>query len=224
MAHIGTCHSALPVCGNRVREQLSFYSANQTELSDLFAVLIGGKGATPERCQKLAGIGLEELAEMSLEELGEYVPKTAAERIYAAFELGWRTIKVRSRGQRTILRSPQDAADFVRSEIAHEKQEHFVVLLLGTKNHIIGKETVFVGSLNASIVHPRETFKTAIRRSAAAIICLHNHPSGDPQPSAEDRNVTRRLKEAGEVVGIELLDHIIIGEERFYSFREHDLL
>lgn len=206
---------------DRVREQLTFCSAHQTELSNLLAVLIGGKGATPERCQKLAGIGLENLAEMSLEELEAHVPKTAAQRIYVAFEIGWRSMKARNRGKCPVIRSPQDAADLMRSELSHLKQEHFVVLFLNTKNHLIGKETVFIGSLNASIVHPREAFKMAIRRSAAAVICLHNHPSGDPQPSAEDINVTGRLKEAGEIVGIEMIDHIIIGEENFYSFKEH---
>ena len=123
--------------------------------------------------------------------------------------------------ERFTIRSPQDVADFVMDELQHLTQEHFICLFLNTKNQIIGKDVVFVGSLNASIVHPREIFRKAIQRASAAIICLHNHPSGDPTPSVEDRNVTRRLIEAGRLLGIDVLDHIIIGEQQFYSMKEN---
>ncbi|KHF28037.1 hypothetical protein LR68_03097 [Anoxybacillus sp. BCO1] len=99
-------------------------------------------------------------------------------------------------------------------------QEHFVVLYLNTKNQVMHKKTVFIGSLNASIVHPREVYKEAIKRSAASIICIHNHPSGDPTPSREDIEVTRRLVECGRLVGIELLDHLIIGDKTYVSLKE----
>mgnify|MGYP001946399917 FL=1 len=103
-------------------------------------------------------------------------------------------------------------------------QEHFVCLYLNTKNQVIHKQTVFIGSLNASIVHQREVFREAFRRSAASIICIHNHPSGDPTPSREDIEVTRRLKECGRMIGIEILDHIIIGDKRFVSLKEKGYL
>jgi len=99
-----------------------------------------------------------------------------------------------------------------------------VCLFLNTKNHVIGKQTIFVGSLDASIVHPREVFKEAIRRSSASVICLHNHPSGDPTPSREDIAITHTLREAGELVGISLLDHVIIGDGKYISLKEQGYL
>ncbi|NRG43159.1 DNA repair protein RadC [Bacillus sp. CRN 9] len=96
----------------------------------------------------------------------------------------------------------------------------YACLYLNTKNQILSKQTIFIGSLNASIVHPREVYKEAFRQSAASIICLHNHPSGDPAPSREDIDVTKRLAECGKIIGIEILDHIIIGEKKFVSLKE----
>lgn len=98
--------------------------------------------------------------------------------------------------------------------------EHFVVLLLDTKHVVLGMQTVSIGSLDAATVHPREVFKAAVLMNASCIIAAHNHPSGDPTPSSSDRAVTERLREAGEILGIPLLDHIVIGRERFYSFAE----
>jgi DNA repair protein RadC len=99
-------------------------------------------------------------------------------------------------------------------------REHFVVLHLDGKNRVIAKETVSIGSLNQSIVHPREVFKVAVHNGSAAIICAHNHPTGDPKPSIEDKTVTKRLAEVGAFLGIPILDHIIIGDGRYYSFSE----
>lgn len=96
----------------------------------------------------------------------------------------------------------------------------FICLYLNTKNQVIHRQTIFIGSLNTSIVHPREVFKEAFRRAAASIICLHNHPSGDPTPSREDIEVTKRLVECGQIIGIEVLDHIIIGDHKFVSLKE----
>ena len=98
--------------------------------------------------------------------------------------------------------------------------ENFICLYLNTKNQVIHRQTIFIGSLNTSIVHPREVFKEAFRRAAASIICLHNHPSGDPTPSREDIEVTKRLVECGRIIGIEVLDHIIIGDHKFVSLKE----
>nr|WP_017726789.1 DNA repair protein RadC [Halalkalibacterium ligniniphilum] len=100
----------------------------------------------------------------------------------------------------------------------------FTCLYLNTKNQVLHRQTIFVGSLNASIVHPREVFKEAFRRSAASLICLHNHPSGDPSPSREDIEVTKRLCEAGKIIGIELLDHVIIGDRKYISLKEKGYL
>ncbi|HLR64466.1 MAG TPA: DNA repair protein RadC, partial [Pseudogracilibacillus sp.] len=118
------------------------------------------------------------------------------------------------------IKSPSDGADYVMEEMRHLNQEHLVAMFLNTKNQIIHRQTIFIGSLNSSIVHPREIFREAVKRSAAAVICAHNHPSGDPTPSKEDIQVTRRLVEAGKIVGIELLDHLIIGSHSYVSLKE----
>ena len=123
----------------------------------------------------------------------------------------------------TPLSSSTLVADMF-SFLHHETKEHFIALHLNSKNRLLCLEIVSTGSLNASIVHPREVYKAAIRESAAAILAMHNHPSGDPSPSKEDYEVTLRLKEVGDLVGISLLDHIILGERRYVSFREHRLI
>jgi len=125
-----------------------------------------------------------------------------------------------------VIKSPTEVYQAAKQLLAlHEKpQEHFCILCLNTKNKIVGVHTISIGSLNASIVHPREVFKAAILNNASRIICLHNHPSGDPEPSKEDIEITRRLVEAGEIIGIEVLDHVIIGEQRYLSIKERGLM
>ena len=103
-------------------------------------------------------------------------------------------------------------------------REHFMILLLDTKNQVISRETISIGSLSASIVHPREVYNIAIRRSAASILLMHNHPSGNPEPSQEDLAITERLVEAGKIVGIKVLDHIVFGDGIYYSLKEHQLI
>ena len=123
------------------------------------------------------------------------------------------------------IRSSANASTILQNYLADVDREHFVVLLLNQKNRVIGVHTVSVGSLSASVVHPRETFKAAILANAAAIICGHNHPSGDCQPSREDRAITTRLVESGKLLGISVLDHVIIGDEnKYFSFADEGLL
>jgi DNA repair protein RadC len=124
---------------------------------------------------------------------------------------------------RFIVRSPADVAQLLMAEMAHLEQEHFRVLYLDTRNRLLGSETVYVGSLNASHIRVGEIFRDAVKRNCAAIIVVHNHPSGDPTPSPEDVAVTRQLVEAGKLLDIELLDHLIIGQQRFVSLRERGL-
>ncbi|OME02018.1 hypothetical protein BSK54_12490 [Paenibacillus odorifer] len=124
----------------------------------------------------------------------------------------------------TAIRSPKDVYNLLEPELRFEKKEHFICLFLNTKNRLIFKEVISIGSLNAAIVHPREVFHAAIRRCSASLICAHNHPSGDPEPSIEDVNLTKRLITAGEIIGIEVLDHVIIGGDRFYSLKERGLI
>lgn len=119
-----------------------------------------------------------------------------------------------------IVCSPNDAYEVAAEMIEDEDREVFLVMMLNTKNRIVAMHRAHVGSLNASIVHPREVFKAAILNNAASIVVSHQHPSGDPTPSREDRDITRRLVEAGKILGIEVLDHIVIGDGRYYSFKE----
>jgi DNA repair protein RadC len=127
---------------------------------------------------------------------------------------------------RTQIRSSADAVALLRQFLGMVDREHFVVIMIDRKNRLIGINTVSIGSLTASVVHPREVFKAAILSNAAALICGHNHPSGDPQPSSEDRALTERLVEAGKLLGIEVLDHVIVGDgtTASYSFADQGAL
>ncbi len=164
--------------------------------------------------------GLRHLAEMSCHELQKFpgVGPAKAAKLKAALELG-RRLAGSSLG-RPQIRSPADAGQLLMEEMRYLDREHFRVILLNTRNHVIGVDRVSVGSLASSVVHPREVFKTALARSAAAVILVHNHPSGDPTPSREDLDVTGRLVQAGRLLGVEVLDHIIIGDNAFVSLRE----
>ena len=121
-----------------------------------------------------------------------------------------------------VIKSPTEVYQAAKQLLAlhEEPEEHFCILCLNAKNKIIGVHTISIGSLNAAIVHPREVFKAAMLNNASSIICLHNHPSGDPEPSWDDIETTRRLVEAGEIIGINVLDHVIIGEQRYSSMKE----
>ncbi|MFB1080534.1 DNA repair protein RadC [Jeotgalibacillus sp. JSM ZJ347] len=165
--------------------------------------------------------GLRSLKEASFNELTSIkgIGHAKAVQVLAAVEVGRRIANITFEDRFTI-RSPEDGATFLMNEMRFLTQEHFVALYLNTKNQIIHQQTIFIGSLNASIVHPREVFKEAFKRSAASIICAHNHPSGDPSPSKEDIDVTRRLVECGKMIGIEVLDHLIIGEKKYVSLKE----
>lgn len=214
----------------RPRERLLKYGASQLSNQELIAILIGS-GTKHESVMDVANRllihfeGLKLLEEATIEEMtaikGIGVAKGVT--LLAAIELG-RRIRQYVPEDRYIIRSPKDGANFVMESMRHLNQEHLIVLFLDTKNRIIHKQTIFIGSLNASIVHPREIFREAVKRSAASIICVHNHPSGDPTPSQEDIQVTKRLVEAGKIMGIELLDHIIIGNQKYVSLKEKDYI
>lgn len=122
------------------------------------------------------------------------------------------------------IRGPEDVVKLVGHRLKHATREHFVVILLNARHEVELVETVSVGSLNASIVHPREVFKPALLQSAASVVLVHNHPSGDPEPSEEDLSITKRLVEAGELLGIGVLDHVIIARRGTVSFRARQLL
>ncbi len=125
-----------------------------------------------------------------------------------------------------VVKSPAEVYQAAEQLLAlhEEPEEHFCIFCLNAKNKIVGVHTISIGSVNATIVHPREVFKAALLNNASAIVCFHNHPSGDPEPSREDIETTSRLVEAGEILGIRVLDHIIIGEQRYLSMREKGLM
>ncbi|MGW7886047.1 RadC family protein [Staphylococcus xylosus] len=137
----------------------------------------------------------------------------------AAFELGER-MHSGSLEEKIQITSPQDVANFMMGKIEHLTQEKFIVLFLNSKNVIIKQKTIFIGTLNSSVIHPREIFSEAIKCASNAIVVLHNHPSGDTTPSKEDIRATNRLRECGEILGIDLLDHIIIGDHTYMSMVE----
>ena len=144
--------------------------------------------------------------------------------IKAAFELGRRLMAHQGEGRPTQFRTSKDVARYYIPMLADKKREQFQVVLLDRKNRVIREVMISQGSLTASVVHPREVFNPAIRDSAAAVIFVHNHPSGDPQPSQEDRTLTARLVEAGRLLGIEVLDHIIVAGKTYMSFADEGLL
>ena len=148
--------------------------------------------------------------------------RAAAARLKAALELASRMV-VESIPDKYTVRSPADVAQLLMAAMSNLEQEHFKVLMLDTRNRLLADETVYVGSLNASHIRVGEVFRSAIRRNAAAIIVVHNHPSGDPTPSPEDVKVTRQLAAAGSMMDIELLDHLVIGQRRYVSLRERGL-
>ncbi|MFX3639855.1 MAG: DNA repair protein RadC [Candidatus Pristimantibacillus sp.] len=164
--------------------------------------------------------GLHYVANLSEYELSTLLGIDANQSFHlmAVFELLSRMNKMRPTDE-IFIRTPQDSAAAL-NDLKHLNKEHFVVLFLNMKNKVIGRETISVGTLNATLVHPREVFKAAMRQGSASIILAHNHPSGDPTPSFEDIKLTNRLVEAGELVGIEIRDHIIIGRDTHISLKE----
>jgi DNA repair protein RadC len=214
----------------RPRERLMQAGSSALSNQELLAILLGS-GSKNESVMSLAQRvlihfeGLPLLKDATVEELTAIrgIGMAKAVVLKACLEIGRRIHSFKPQ-ERYVIRSPEDGADFVMEELRHLNQEHFVCLFLNTKNQVIHQQTVFIGSLNASIVHPREIFREAVKRSAASFICAHNHPSGDPAPSQEDIHVTRRLSECGKMIGIELLDHLVIGDRKYVSMKEKGYL
>ena len=207
------------------------YGIDTLSNAELLAVLLGSSGLKNKSAVALAeeiitsGNGLAFLAECSPEELMKIqgIGEKKAARLLAAAELGKRISRLSVKpGQ--IISSSSDIADIFMDELKFQKQEYLKVLLLNAQGGIISTRTVTMGTLTESLVHPREVFKEAVKRSAAAIAIVHNHPSGDNRPSEYDRNVTLRIAEAGELMGIKLVDHIIVGDKGYFSFRDEGLM
>ena len=206
------------------RERAMTYGISNASIEELLAVILGGN-VPDETMNQLLTVGIVKISTLTVEELTKLqgITKQKALKLVAAFGLAFKLASTSS-VSRPRIKGPEDAATLVMDEMRHLDREHFCTLLLNTKHEVLAKETVSIGTLNTSVVHPRELFKFAVKRSAAALILVHNHPSGDPTPSREDREITTRLKEAGAIIGIEILDHIIIGDNKFVSFKEKALL
>lgn len=182
-----------------------------------------GEGSRPAGRVAERQAALLRLATLTTAELRDKpgVGPAKAARVVAAVELGRRVCE--GRHGREAVSGPADVHRLFGERLRHLDREHFVAVLLDTKNRVLASELISIGSLDASLVHPRELFKAAIRYSASAVILVHNHPSGDPTPSEADATCTRRLADAGRVLGIEVLDHVIIGDGRYVSLRERGI-
>lgn len=211
---------------DRPRERMQQFGAQVLSNSELLAILLRtgtyqeSAVALAQRLLREAG-SLHGLVGMSVEQLTQLkgIGLAKALQVKAGIELG-RRLASSSREEKVPIRSPRDVFSLLSEEMRYLQKEHFVCLFLNTKNHVLARETLSIGSLNASIVHPREVFHAAIQRSSASIICVHNHPSGDPSPSPEDIEITARLADAGRIIGIEVLDHVIIGDNKYCSLKE----
>lgn len=211
------------------RERLLEYGEQALSNQELLAILLR-TGSRPYNVMELAGLVLAafptlyELKSASLKELQSVrgVGQIKAIELKAMMELGSR-IHQALQPKHGKVRTSMDLAFQLMEDLKDYQQEHLICLYLNTKNEIIHRQTLFIGSLNQAVAHPREIFREAVRHSAARIICVHNHPSGNPEPSENDRQFTKRLKACGEMMGIELLDHLIIGHSSYVSLREEGL-
>ncbi len=216
--------------GERPRERLLKLGSEALSAQEILAVILGrgtkGESVMMTSQKLLSRFGsLKGVANASVEELIQTsgIGLAKATQIKAAVELGRRLEADAGERPRRILRSPEDVAAEVKSQLKGKKKEHFLVLCLDTRNRLINSRLVSMGSLDTSIVHPREVFREAVSSCAASVIFAHNHPSGDPEPSKEDIELTKRLAKAGEIVGIDVLDHIIVCDEGFVSLKARNL-
>lgn len=215
----------------RPREKLLSQGVSALSGAELLAILLG-TGTRDKSALNLAGellsmdeSGLFYLSSCAPEELSALpgVGKAKACRILAAAELG-RRLSSKPAGKRKAIGGPEDVARLCMAEMREYRKEHFQVLLLNAKGEVIQTDRASVGDLSSAIVHPREIFSNAVKRGAASVILVHNHPSGNPEPSRQDVETTGRLAEAGALLGIPVLDHIIIGDGTFVSLRDRNLI
>ncbi len=205
---------------SRPRERLQKFGAVSLSDAELLAIIIG-KGTRKENAIDVANrllsihpmSQLPSLSVTELEGIGG-IGTTKALQINSAFEIAKRCTQ---KSGKTTISSPEDAFEYAHSRFPSQDKEHFMVIHLNSKNKVLRSEIVSIGIINSSLAHPREIFKSAIKENAYAIILAHNHPSGDPTPSEEDKAITEQLIHAGKLIGIPLLDHIVIGKENYFS-------
>jgi len=210
----------------RPREKLMQYGPERLSNSELLAILLRsgkkGENVVDFSSKILRKFGTKELPNLTFDDLRNYPglgPAKACE-IVACFELGKRVLKDK---KAQIYLEPKEVWKELK-DIRNYKKEHFVIFYLDSRNQEIKREIISVGSLNANLVHPREVFEPAVRNLVAQVILAHNHPSGDPEPSEDDLEITKRLVEAGKILGIEVVDHVIVANNGFLSFKEKNLI
>ncbi len=215
---------------DRPRERLLQRGAEALSSAELLAVLLGTGTRAADAGDLAGGLlatfgSVQALSRAHPAELARHpgIGPAKACAVLAAFELG-RRAHAAPAARRPVIRTPADVAALLGSQMRHLDREHFRAVLLNTRHEVLDIAGVAVGGLDSAPIHPREVFKDAVRQSAAAVVLVHNHPSGNPEPSADDLRITARLQEAGRVVGIEVLDHVIIGDGRFTSLRERGAL
>jgi DNA repair protein RadC len=210
---------------DRPREKLERLGAGALGDNELLAIVLGNGRAHASALDLanavLGASGLTVLMRARHEDLTKVkgIGAARAAQVLAAIELGRRTL-TRGMAPRPQLASPRAAAEYLLPQFGSRPVEHFGVLLLDTKHRMLRTSVLSIGTLDASIVHPREVFREAIAAGAAAIVLFHNHPSGDPEPSLDDAELTQRMVAAGLLMGIQVIDHVILADTRYYSFRE----
>ena len=213
----------------RPRERLIKFGEQALSVQELLQVILGrgvaGESVAAMAQKLLTQFGsLQKLAEASIEELSSIkgIGLAKATQLKAVFEIGHRISAQTPSYKSKELTDPKKAYKLIKNKLKDYHKEHFYIIALNSRNHSIAE--ISVGSLNASIVHPREVFAEAIKNKAASVIFAHNHPSGDPEPSEEDLAITKRLAEAGKILGIEIVDHIIAGKSGYFSFKEKEMI
>ena len=210
---------------DRPRERLVKKGPASLSDSELLAIILR-TGSRKENVLNLSQrilnqYNFKQLSRINLTQLMKVhgIKESKAAQISACFEIA-RRLESRTEEIKPKINSPEDVYRLIYPRLREEKKEIFIEICLDTKNQVIKEETISIGSLNANVVHPREVFRTALAESAAHIIVAHNHPSGDPAPSREDIEITRKLVETGSIMGITVLDHVIIGDGRHFSMKE----
>lgn len=218
----------LPIT-ERPRERLQKLGSEALSSQELLALILGrgirGESVMVTAQRILSAFGnVKNISQASLEELSSIrgIGPAKAAQLKASFELAKRKEEVS--GENISIKTSKDVLKLVRPRLKDKKKEHFLVLSIDTRSTLIRMGNISIGTLDANLVHPREVFKEAIQSLASSIILVHNHPSGNPEPSDADIEITKRIVKTGGVIGIDILDHIIIAKDRFYSFKEKGIV